>query len=135
MDGSKNFNVIHNAFSDLDDKESLGIKGKFFAGQELNLTGCEVSINRLPAGTSFPFVHAHKMNEELYVIISGKGIFCVDNENFPIQEGSLIRVAPAGERIIKAEEELFYLCIQAENNSLTQSSINDGLIIESNSQK
>ena len=39
----------------------------------LSLTGAEISINQLPAGTGVPFVHAHKNNEEIYGIISGKG--------------------------------------------------------------
>ena len=126
----KNFSAINNAFSGLCDKESFGIKGKHFIGQELGLTGCEASINKLSAGTSFPFIHAHKMNEELYIIISGNGVFYVDGEEFPIQEGSLIRVSPSGERTIKAgENDLFYICVQVQNNSQTQSTKNDGFIV------
>ena len=126
----KNFCVINNAFKDLHDKESLNVKGKHFIGQELGLTGCEVSINMLPAGKCFPFVHAHKMNEELYIIISGNGVFSVDGEDFLIQEGSLIRVAPAGERTLKAgDEDLLYVCVQAAVNSLVQSTINDGFVV------
>ena len=34
----------------------------------LGLTGCEASYNVLPAGAAVPFVHAHKHNEELYVV-------------------------------------------------------------------
>ena len=126
----KNYSVISDAFSDLGSKESFNIKGKYFIGQELGLTGCEVSMNIIPAEMCFPFIHAHKMNEELYIIINGKGVFCVDGEEFPIQKGSLIRVAPAGERTLKAgEEDLFYICIQSMNNSLVQSTRNDGFII------
>ena len=32
---------------------------------QLGLTGCEVSINSLPAGAAVPFVHAHKQKENL----------------------------------------------------------------------
>ena len=32
----------------------------------LGLTGCEISINELPAKAAVPFVHAHKQNEEVY---------------------------------------------------------------------
>ena len=35
---------------------------------KLVLTGAEVSINKLLAGTSVPFVHSHKQNEEVYAI-------------------------------------------------------------------
>jgi len=40
---------------------------------QLGLTGAEVSINNLPQGVSVPFVHSHKKNEEIYVVLSGKG--------------------------------------------------------------
>ena len=44
----------------------------------LGLTGAEISVNTLPAGASVPFVHAHKANEEIYFILSGKGKVIVD---------------------------------------------------------
>ena len=40
----------------------------------LGLTGCEISINELPAKAAVPFVHAHKQNEEVYGVLGGKGI-------------------------------------------------------------
>jgi mannose-6-phosphate isomerase-like protein (cupin superfamily) len=84
--------------------------------------------NRLPAGKGIPFVHAHKKNEELYIFIRGSGTFFVDGDEFPIQEGSLIRVAPAGERAFKAgSEDLYFFCIQTEAGSLTQATLEDGI--------
>lgn len=47
---------------------------------ELGLTGCEVSVNQLPAGAAVPFVHAHQQNEELYGILSGAGEIWLDGE-------------------------------------------------------
>ena len=41
----------------------------------LELSGCEVSSNHLPAGAAVPFVHCHKENEELYIVLAGKGEF------------------------------------------------------------
>ena len=35
----------------------------------LGLTGAEISINHLPAGVGVPFVHSHKKNEEIYIIL------------------------------------------------------------------
>lgn len=37
----------------------------------LGLTGCEVSVNTLPAGAGIPFVHAHTKNEEVYGVLAG----------------------------------------------------------------
>ena len=47
---------------------------------QLGLTGAEISINNLPAGAGVPFVHSHKQNEEIYVVLSGKGKAVIDGE-------------------------------------------------------
>ena len=112
-------------------REDLAAKGRVMAGQELGLTGCEVSFNYMPAGKFLPFVHSHKLNEEVYIVVRGQGEFMVDGEEFAIGDGSVIRVAPAGQRAIKAgAEDLVYICIQAQNNSLTQATRDDGVINE-----
>ena len=125
----KNYSVEHiGPLEELLQREFLEFKGKYMLGQELGLTGCEVSLNRLPAGKGMPFVHTHKKNEELYIVLKGSGIFYMDGEEFPIQEGSLIRVAPDGERAWKAgAEDLYFICIQAEAGSLTQANLEDGV--------
>ena len=106
-------------------------RGKYLIGEDLGLTGCEVSLNRLPAGKGMPFVHAHKRNEEVYVVIKGSGTFYIDGEEFPISEGSLIRVDPQGERAWKAgDEDLYFICVQAEQGSLKQATLADGIICE-----
>jgi mannose-6-phosphate isomerase-like protein (cupin superfamily) len=125
----KNFSAEHiGPFETLLQRDFMGFSGKYFVGRELGLTGCEVSLNRLPAGKGMPFVHAHQKNEELYIVLRGNGTFFMDGEEFPIQEGSLIRVAPAGERAWKAgSEDLYFICIQAEANSLSQATLEDGI--------
>ena len=47
---------------------------------KLSLTGAEISVNNLPAGAGVPFVHSHKKNEEIYIILSGKGKAVIDGE-------------------------------------------------------
>ena len=98
----------------------------------LSLTGTEVSINNLPAGVSIPFVHAHTNNEELYIVLSGKGSFFVDVEEFLISEGDCLRVDPKGERCLKAADDsaLRYLCIQSRAGSLQGYTMSDGIISE-----
>lgn len=116
------------SLEDLAKREFLGFFGKYMIGKDMGLTGCEVSLNRLPAGKGMPFVHTHKKNEELYIVIRGSGTFYVDGDEFPIQEGSLIRVGLDGERAWKAgDEDLYFICIQAEEGSLTQSTLEDGV--------
>lgn len=124
-----NYSAEHiGPFETLLQRDFLGFHGKYFIGKELGLTGCEVSLNRLPAGKGMPFVHTHKKNEELYIVLGGNGIFFVDGDEFPVQEGSLIRVAPAGERAFKAGTvDMYFICIQAEEGSLSQATLEDGV--------
>ena len=125
----QNFSTEHiGPLETLLQRDFMGFPGKYFIGGNLGLTGCEVSLNRLPAGKGMPFVHAHKKNEELYIVLRGNGTFFVDGEEFPVQEGSLIRVAPAGERAWKAgSEDLYFICVQAEAGSLSQATLEDGI--------
>ena len=107
-------------------------KGRVTLHHELALTGSEVSINELPPGVSVPFVHSHKRNEEVYVVVKGKGRFYVDGDEFEVAEGSVIRVDPAGQRCIAADGQspLRYICIQTEAKSLVQFTESDGVILE-----
>jgi len=115
--------------SSIGDIQTLGrvtLKG------ELALSGSEISVNELPAGASVPFVHSHKRNEEVYIILKGKGQFYVDGDEFDVEEGSVIRVDPAGARCLRADGQspIRYVCIQTEANSLVQSTQHDGVVQE-----
>jgi mannose-6-phosphate isomerase-like protein (cupin superfamily) len=107
-------------------------KGRVTLHNELALTGSEVSINELPPGVSVPFVHSHKRNEEVYIVVKGKGRFYVDGDEFEVAEGSVIRVDPAGQRCITADSQtpIRYVCIQTEAKSLVQFTEGDGVILE-----
>jgi uncharacterized cupin superfamily protein len=108
------------------------LKGKVFVGQALGLTGADVSYQTLVPGQDGGFYHSHKTHEELYIIIKGKGEYQVDGDNIPIQEGSLIRVAPKGLRTIRnnGTENLTMICVQYKANSFTEgdSPMEDGII-------
>lgn len=86
----------------------------------LGLTGAEVSMNHLPAGTGVPFVHAHKKNEEIYIVLSGKGKAVVDGDEILLQAGDVVRISPEGKRQFSAasDSELSYACIQVKAGSL-----------------
>lgn len=97
---------------------------------ELNLTGCEVSINHLKAGTSVPFVHSHKQNEEVYIVLEGSGVLFIDGEEFEVNAGDVLRIDHDGKRCFKASSssDLKFICIQNKANSLEQFSNSDGVI-------
>ena len=109
------------------------VTGKIFLGEELGLTGAEVSFQRLAAGEDAPFYHSHKTHEELYVIISGQGEYEVDDEKNNVSEGSVIRVSPAGVRALRntGKEELAMMCIQYQSKPIT-SFMEDATIIPIN---
>lgn len=105
--------------------------GKLFLGEALALTGMEVSLNMLPPRVTMPFFHRHRNHEELYLILSGKGEFKVDDQLYPVEEGSALRIAPEGIRSWRnlSDEPMIYIVIQAKQGSLTQKGIVDGELI------
>ena len=67
----------------------------------MNATGSEFSFQVMVPGQETGFLHTHKNHEELYFFLSGKGEFQVDGKVFPVQEGSVVRVAPDGKRSVR----------------------------------
>jgi mannose-6-phosphate isomerase-like protein (cupin superfamily) len=132
----KNYTVAHTGkLESLSEREYPGVTGKYsgklFLREELGLTGCEVSMNRLPAGKGMTFVHAHKRNEEVYIVLRGTGTFFVDGDEFEVREGSVIRIAPSGERAWKAgAEDLYFICVQTDAGSLEQATREDGVVVQ-----
>ncbi len=96
----------------------------------LSLTGAEISVNEMPAGGCVPFVHAHKQNEEIYLILSGKGSMIVDGETVALEAGDWLRVSPAAKRQMFAAPDtgVKYICIQVKAGSLGGYSATDALI-------
>lgn len=104
---------------------------KQFLGKNLGLTGCEASVTRLAPGMPSKFVHAHTRNEELYFVLRGNGLFYVDGEEFPVQEGNVIRVAPKGVRaMVAGDHGMNVICIQAETGTLSGATHEDGILVD-----
>lgn len=115
----KNFNkvsVAQDARTELHDK--------------LSLTGAEVSVNNLPAGACVPFVHSHKNNEEIYVVLTGKGKAVVDGETVELAAGDWVKIAPAAKRQFFAADDsaISFACIQVKANSLEGYTADDAVI-------
>jgi mannose-6-phosphate isomerase-like protein (cupin superfamily) len=96
------------------------VNGKFFLKAPLQLTGMEVSLNKLPPGREMPY-HKHERHEELYVFTGGRGQMQVDGQVFLVEEGTVVRVGPQGARAVRNDspEPLYYMCIQARDGSMT----------------
>jgi mannose-6-phosphate isomerase-like protein (cupin superfamily) len=83
-------------------------------------------------GEAKPFLHAHKQNEELYLVVTGSGEMQVDGERIPLRPGTAVRVATPGLRAWRAigTEPMTYLVIQARQGSLEQATAADGILAE-----
>lgn len=109
----------------------IEIPGKVFCGTSLGTTGSELSFQTFKPGTETGFLHTHKNHEELYFFLSGSGEFQVDGNVFPVSEGSVVRVAPAGKRSVRnnGTENLVMLCVQYKGATFTQEDAQDGNIL------
>ena len=104
---------------------------KKFLKEDVGLTGMEVSLNKMPAGSGMPFHYEHQENEELYFFIRGKGQFQLDGETIDVSEGTAIRVALSVARCWRNnfKEDFYYLVIQAKANSLKATTGSDGVAL------
>lgn len=107
------------------------IPGKVFGGAAIGATGGEFSFQVFQPGTETGFLHTHKQHEELYFFLSGKGEFQVDGQVIPVQEGSVVRVAPDGRRSVRnnGTAPLTMLCVQYRGNTFTAEDAADGVIL------
>ncbi len=116
------------AYSMIHPKLKHEIKGKVFLKEPTNSTGTEISFTTIPPKSELGYFHIHYKDEETYIILKGSGFYQVDDDCFPIQEGSVIRVAPEGARSLcnTSEEPMVYICIQSKQNSLEEHTTDDG---------
>ena len=105
-------------------------EGKAFVKDILGTTSMELSFGTLAPGTSVPFFHHHRQNEEVYVVLIGEGVFVLDGVEEPVASGSIIRVAPGVSRNTKCtgNTPLVYICIQGKAGSLEQYTMTDGVV-------
>lgn len=121
-------------YSILHPKLKTEIFGKLFLKDVTEATGTEISFNVLPPHTEVPYFHRHTDNEETYIILKGRGDFQIDDDCFPVSEGSVVRVAPAPSRGMRnsSNESMTYMVVQSKENSLGNYSTEDGIRTEWN---
>lgn len=78
----------------------------------LKLTGVALSVIRIPKGKGYSFLHSHRAQEEVYLILSGEGLIHLDGADVPLRSGDLVRVSPEAKRALKSSEtnDLILLC-------------------------
>lgn len=129
LDEIKNYSLIH-------PKSGREIKGKVFLKELIKATGTEISLTALPPKTELGYFHIHNKDEETYIIIKGTGYYQVNDDCFPIKEGSVIRVAPEGVRSLSntSDDEMIFICVQSKINSLEEHTTDDGTRLEYDSK-
>ena len=106
------------------------INGKGFIGAKVGLTGMELSLNSMLPGQSYPFSHAHRKNEELYLFLTGNGEMQLDQEVVPVRAGTAVRVAPPVFRCWRNTGSVPLTCIviQAQAKSLEAATAADAVL-------
>lgn len=61
---------------------------------DLGLTAVGMSLSRMEPGMGYPFFHAHKEQEEIFVCLQGSGTMLVGDEEITMKPGDMVRVAP-----------------------------------------
>lgn len=115
-------------------KLNTEIFGKLFLKGVTGATGTEISFNTLLPQTEVSYFHRHTDNEETYIILKGSGDFQIDDDCFPICEGSVIRDAPISSRGMRnsSDKPMVYMVIQSKEHSLGNYSTEDGTRTEWN---
>jgi len=83
----------------LNDVEDMGPKFGYapnlqarFAGSVLGLEKSGLSFQRLAPNFRMPFGHKHKQQEEVYVVVRGRGRLKLDDEIVDVKELDVVRV-------------------------------------------
>ncbi len=86
-----------------------------FLKEDLSLKALGLSVVRLPAGKGYTIMHQHEEQEEVYMVINGRGIIHIDGENISLQKGDFINVVPESKRALKAadDSDLIFICAGA----------------------
>jgi mannose-6-phosphate isomerase-like protein (cupin superfamily) len=108
------------------------MQGKLFLRHLLGSAGLEMSLNVVLPGEGMPFKHKHQRNEEVYVVLAGRGQFLVDGECIDVAEGSVLRIGPPAARTWRnhSDAPLYFLCLQYRADSVIEGSGADGKKVE-----
>ena len=110
----------------------LPARGKLFLRSLLGSAGMEMSRYVVPPAKGIPFLHRHRENDEVYVVVGGRGQFLVDGECIDVREGSVLRLSPQAARAWRNDPDasLYFLCLQYRADSVIEGGTADGQKVE-----
>jgi hypothetical protein len=103
-----------------------------FLKEDLSLKALGLSVVRLPAGKGYTIMHQHEEQEEVYMVINGRGIIHIDGEDISLQKGDFINVVPESKRALKAadDSDLIFICAGAVSTGKYPKSSNSKALID-----
>ena len=82
-----------------------------FLRDDISLTSLGMGFVRLPIGKGYTFLHKHEAQEEIYIVLNGKGLIYLDGELVDLTPGDVVRVDPDVYRALKADYESELICL------------------------
>jgi mannose-6-phosphate isomerase-like protein (cupin superfamily) len=79
----------------------------------LQLQSMALGLIHLPANQGYTFTHSHAEQEEVYIVVEGKGVMLVDGQLLDLDRGDMVRVSPSAKRALKASAQTALLVICA----------------------
>lgn len=91
-----------------DQGPNFGLEGKMearFLRVDLGCEECGVTYLRLAPGFRMPFGHTHKVQEEVYVLVSGSARIKIGDEIHELEPWSAVRLSKDAMRAVEAGPE------------------------------
>ncbi|WP_051471298.1 cupin domain-containing protein [Patulibacter minatonensis] len=99
-------------FADLQDRSTDADMQWRFSRNAVGSKDLGVSRFTYAPGKRMPFGHAHREQEEVYVVVAGSGRAKLDDEIVDVVAGDVVRVAPPVVRAFEAGDDgLELLCV------------------------
>lgn len=76
------------------------VKEKQFVSRALGCKGVGLSYLRCRPGEGATYVHRHRVQEEVFVVLKGTGTIILDGKRISMPEGTIVRVSPTVYRAI-----------------------------------
>ena len=102
--------------------------------KDLGLTAVGVSLSRMEPGMGYPYFHAHKEQEEIFICLQGTGTMLVGDEEITMKPGDFLRISPDVPRAVgnRTKEPCTFLLLGAlpperYNNAEGMFLIDDGI--------
>ena len=83
--------------------------------KQLDTTALALGLIKIPPGKGYTFTHKHREQEEVYIVIEGKGVILIDGELHEMGRGDIFRVGAEARRAVKAGDDdgMFVICAGA----------------------